>query len=338
MILHLFEPDKFTLPLVALFKTEVRFKNHYFLSLSLIKLEKSQRLFYLKSPSYKHIIFNSIRFIRLASKATKIVVHGTTMFHYLFIYRFFLKKVVWVIYGYEIAIISSRKGIYSFVVRSVLKNVNAHFTHIKGDSEIVNFLLNSNSRFIYSPMYLSNVVETDNFITADYSGKQKCVVLVGNSTDPSNNHLRIFDILASQMDKIDKIFCPLSYGTYSKYRDSVIREGRNKFGDKFVALLEFLTMDQYSEILKTVDVAVFNHERQQAMGVTLTLLSLGKVVYLNENTTSFKSLKERGFKIFANSLIEKFGILYPKDVEVNKELLQKYYSKDILIDSYLNLE
>ena len=74
------------------------------------------------------------------------------------------------------------------------------------------------------------------------------------------------------------------------------------------------------------------------MGVTLTLLSLGKIVYVNSNTTSYKSFKKRGFQIFDNRLIFSEGPLVNRDVTVNKKLLTRYYSEKLLLSSLDNIK
>jgi hypothetical protein len=223
------------------------------------------------------------------------------------------------------------------MLRFVLSRINGHISHVFEDSKEANRILKSDAKFLYSTMYLSNTVETDFFNIEDISKKSNINILVGNSTDPTNNHLGIFDIIQSQLKEINKIYCPLSYGDYEVYKNEIIEEGYRRFGDKFVPLTNFMSLEKYVDFLKNIDVAIFNHNRQQAMGNTLTLLSLGKIVYMKSGTNSFKSLNKRKFRIFDVKLIEKNGIKKNYNVIDNKELLNKFYSKNILIESYLNL-
>jgi dTDP-N-acetylfucosamine:lipid II N-acetylfucosaminyltransferase len=337
MILHLIEPNKFTTPLTNFLINDGRFKNHHFLSISSCGIEETCQKSSFRSPISRNIFYNIKKFLILAYKADKIILHGPVMIHFLFVFPFFFKKLLWSINGYELGIICNGKGLYPKMLKFVFKNVNGHLTHVKGDSDLANAVLKSKAKYLYSAMYLSNLVDTNYFYFEDISKKQKVNVLVGNSTDPTNNHIEIFNILEEQIEDIDKIYCPLSYGIFQDYKDSIIKEGTTRFGDKFIALTDFMTIEEYTEFLKTIDVAVFNHNRQQAMGVTISLLSLGKIVYVKEGTTSYKSLKERGFAIFENALIGKHGIKCNRSVAVNKELLERYYSKEQLLESYLKL-
>lgn len=337
MILHLIEPNKFTAPLTNFLGNDSRFKNHHFLSLSSNGIEETTQISSFKSPISRNLFYNINKFLLLSSKADKIILHGPVMIHFLFVFPFFLNKLIWIINGYEFGIISNGKGFYSKMARFVFKNVYGHFTHIKDDSDLANAILKSNAKFIYSPTYLSNLVETNCFYSEDISKKEKVNVLVGNSTDPTNNHVEIFNMLVEQIEEIDKVYCPLSYGIFQDYKDLVIKEGTKRFGDKFIALTDFMPIEEYTEFLKNIDVAIFHHNRQQAMGVTLSLLSLGKIVYSKKGTTSYHSLTERGFAIFDNGLIRKHGIKCNRNVYINKELLERYYSKDQLLESYLRL-
>jgi hypothetical protein len=52
----------------------------------------------------------------------------------------------------------------------------------------------------------------------------------------------------------------------------VIAQGHEWFGDKLVPMTGFMPFEQYLEFLKSFDIAIFNHQRQQAMGNTITLL------------------------------------------------------------------
>ena len=337
MVLHVIDPDKFTEPLANILNEDERFKNHYFLCPKQSDINESSQVLYLKSPLSKHLFYNIWKMLDLCFKAKKIVLHGAVLIQFFFFFTFFFHKISWVIYGYELGVIKASAGWYSRMLRFVLSRVSSHISHVYEDSVEVNKLLESKAEFIYSPMYLSNIVDTSFFKAEEVSKKVTINVLVGNSTDPTNEHLSIFDMLEGEIEFINKIFCPLSYGTYDEYRDEVIIEGTRRFGDKFVPLTELMVIEKYVDFLKTIDVAVFNHNRQQAMGNTLTLLGLGKIVYMRTGTNSYESLTKRGFAVFDNKLIKESGIKMNRKTTINKAMLEKHYSKSILIDSYLNL-
>ncbi|WP_083234102.1 TDP-N-acetylfucosamine:lipid II N-acetylfucosaminyltransferase [Candidatus Marithrix sp. Canyon 246] len=75
------------------------------------------------------------------------------------------------------------------------------------------------------------------------------------------------------------MFVPLSYGDpKGVYIKEVISTGTKIFGDKFIPMTEFMDFDKYLNFLGSINITIFNHNRQQAMGNTITLLGFGKKV------------------------------------------------------------
>ena len=70
-------------------------------------------------------------------------------------------------------------------------------------------------------------------------------ILLGNSADPSNNHKEVLDKLRSYATENIRIYCPLSYGD-RKYAQIVSDYGRLMFGEKFLALRDFMPFDSVS--------------------------------------------------------------------------------------------
>lgn len=337
MILHIIDSDKFTKPLAKMIMEDVRFHDHFFLSLPALEQLNSNSIIYLKSPLSKHLWFNFFKLFFLCFKAKKIVLHGALLMHFFFVFRFFLRKTLWVIYGYEINIIKNPNNNIDKITKHVLKKVNGHITHVYEDSRETNRILKSNAKFVYSSMYLSNTVETNLFANKDISTIEKINVLAGNSTDPTNEHISIFDMIEDNVSHINKIYCPLSYGDHEVYKNKIIEEGYRRFGDQFVPINNFMSLEEYKGFLNNIDVAIFNHNRQQAMGITLTLMSLGKIVYMRSGTNSYESLTRRGFRVFDNELIKQDGIKKNRQILENKKLLEEHYSKLNLINFYLSL-
>lgn len=230
----------------------------------------------------------------------------------------------------------SKFSIQKKINQLVFKRVKIHLSHIEGDSILANELLNSKASFHYSPMYYSNVVNTKDFSPTKIN--QKVRIMIGNSNSPNNNHIGIFEKMKNYTNEIESVICPLSYGNNVKYKKDVMNAGKKAFGDKFFPIEEFMTIEKYKKTLSQTDIIIFDHWRQQAMGVTLTLLSLGKIVYVNSKTTSYKSFKKRGFQIFDNKLIFNEGPLVNRNVTVNKKLLTRYYSEKLLLSSLNNIK
>lgn len=336
-VLHLFIADKFTKPLIPFLNANFGLEDHLFLG----ALDNQSRRDFdypnvklFDSPIRKYFFKNLLLFYRDCKSADKIIIHGSVFNHFFLIFPLFLKKTYWIIMGSELYTIPGNNSLSIKIRKFVLSRVSHHMTHIEGDSELANQLLNSNAKLIYSPLYLSNTVNTGYFETNHLAEKETLNVLVGNSLSRNNNHIQIFEWLMALKDDSIRVYVPLSYGNDIGYRDIVIAKGREMFKDNFFPITEFMAMDTYRDFLKNIDVAIFNHSRQEALGVTLTLLSLGKPVYVNPNTTSYRSLIKKGLQVFDNQLVRDFGLRQERDVASNKLILEKYYSIDSLLNSY----
>ena len=143
--------------------------------------------------------------------------------------------------------------------------------------------------------YLSNIPANVKF--AQTKKKNSFRVLLGNSRSKSNNHVEILKILKNHENSIGEIVCPLSYGKEIDYAKEVSAVGRSLFGKKFIPLKDLLPLEEYLKVLASVDVAVFGHKRQEAVGNTINLLAMGKLVFMDSQSTTFTFLKDLGVDV-----------------------------------------
>lgn len=98
-------------------------------------------------------------------------------------------------------------------------------------------------------------------------------------------------------------------------------------------MTDFMAFDEYLDFLSNIDVAIFNHERQQAMGNKITLLGLGKKVYMRSDITPWSTFSEKGIQVFD---IENIDILQLDEnirqqnmVRVKEYFSQENYTKQL---------
>jgi len=156
-------------------------------------------------------------------------------------------------------------------------------------------------------------------------------ILVGNSANPSNNHIDIFKILKDIRIDHGKIIVPLSYGDVYNYRDKIIVKGKEYFMDRFEPILDFLEFEKFTKIISECKAIILNHIRQQAAGMIMTALWYGKKVFMNKRSTLFQFYKKRNAIIFSNDEITEDSLFSPlseSEVNENRQVLEDYYSEE----------
>jgi len=268
----------------------------------------------------KDIFIQEEFFIEEMKKAKKIILHGIWYDRLCEIYKkhpSFFEKTVWNAWGDDYYRCRSE------IHRWFIENVKYVVSYIDKDYELIQKRYNSKAKLIKSVMYPSNLYKE---FKLPVSKNKKIHMQVGNSADPANNHLEIFKKLEGR--KKIKIFVPLVYGD-EKYKKMVIKEGKRRFKNNFFPITKRMELKKYVRYLSTIDIAVFNHNRQQAMGNIITLLGLGKKVCLKKEAPHFHTLSSLGLKIFdINDINKKFSKF---DKLNNSKIVKRVFSQKAVI-------
>lgn len=188
-----------------------------------------------------------------------------------------------------------------------------------------------NKNLVYLPFtygFLEDLVSSEVLNNTTKSTVQN--ILLGNSADPSNNHVELFIKLSKLNLGTKKVYVPLSYSGNEKYIKTILQKGQEILGDNFYPLTNFLSLEEYNAILNSCTTLLFNHTRQQGVGNIIAMLYYGKKVYLNEKSTVFKYYKSLGVKLFSSNQVNQESLniqLSKTDIEKNKNLMFKYYGK-----------
>ena len=155
-------------------------------------------------------------------------------------------------------------------------------------------------------------------------------ILVGNSANPTNNHIDVF-IKLSKINLGDrKVYVPLSYSGSDEYISLVIKKGRQLLGDNFVPIIDFMPLGKYNEILLSCGTLIFNHVRQQGVGNIITLGYLGANMFLNHKSPVYKYYKKVGITVKPLKELNEFSLnlkLSNTDYQKNKALFLSLYSE-----------
>jgi hypothetical protein len=141
-------------------------------------------------------------------------------------------------------------------------------------------------------------------------------VLLGNSATNTNNHFSILKKFSSTRFSSFHVYAILSYGDKS-YAARVEEFGKEKLGERFHPVKDYMSAAQYTDLLLSMDMGIMNHSRSQGMGNIIVLLYLGKAVYLNPVSTTYRFLKDLGFTVFSTGELDTAS----RDIHLKKEAL-----------------
>lgn len=324
MNLHIMILEKFTAPFID-------FMNEYILDSKAHYVITGNKVFAhgLKPQHGVEFISSSNDFFRLEKymyNAKKIIFHGLwsqNAYEILEKYPALYKKSYWFMWGGDFYY----PEIHSSLKHKVIKNIAYLVTPIKGDVEYVRNKYNAKGEVLWA-LYSNDLVGISNGGVKIRHSKENdpLKVLLGNSAFETNNHFEAIDKISSIKDAgvSYQIICPLSYGP-KEYAEKVIVKGREVFGENFKPLKELIPPDEYKVLLESIDVAVFNHERQQAFNTTLILLSMGKMVFMNCRSNVYKQLSYEDFYV---GDIDEFHVdkKHEKRLDINAKMAAREYS------------
>ena len=231
-ILHIADCDKFIPPYIDFVNSHFDSTKHEFMltggmssgeldycaNVNLIGRSKLSKLKYFFSLIIK------------MHQANQVILHGLfniKIVQILFFSPWLLKKCYWVIWGgdlytYQLDKRNWQWKVKEFFRRPVIKNMGSLVTYIRGDVTLAREWYGAQGEYQECLMYTSNLYK-------EYKiPKHKNATLniqVGNSADPSNNHIEALEKLLPFKNDNICIFVPLSYGS-KEHTLQVIKQGK----------------------------------------------------------------------------------------------------------------
>lgn len=299
--IHIMYNEKFISAYIEFINKNFNMNKHKFLVIDGDKKFDKYNIF-AQNVEYKEISSKRNKIIKLLSiyiylikefrNSEKIYLHSLfdkKVILFLFLFRKYLKKSNWIIWGGDIYCYEKRKKelkykIWYYIEDYVKKNIGYVSTLVPEDYEIAKKYYKINGKYkraIY-------ILDKPNF-KIENKVKEEIYIQIGNSADPSNNHKEILDILRKFKDEKIKIFAILSYGD-KNYGKEVAKYGKDIFGDRFIPVFEFLPLEKYWKYISNIDILIFNHKRQQGLGNINMLCYLEKKIYLRNDISSWNYL------------------------------------------------
>lgn len=326
-IVHVVHRDKFTVGYINFMNTYINEHSHFFVM---------EELGYPLNITTKNIHyidnFSKVRkrkeIWELLKSSDLIIVSGIFSSIHLLTHlpRYITKKTLLQFWGGDFYL-PKKKGLdphYFFIKyrKKYCFNKCAGFIFlIEGENKEFKKRFNLKKRYFIAPVPAElNRNVLINSIRKEHVDKNRINILVGNSATASNQHREIIEWLSSYKNCDIKVYVPLSYGE-ENYKEQIINYGKEKLGDIFTPMTEFMDKKQYIRFLNMIDIGIFNNNRQQAMGNILILLALGKKVYLRVDTSMWDRFVSEGYSVYPLKSINQ--ISYSKLVEFPEKIGKK---------------
>jgi len=275
----------------------------------------------------KHFLIRNTKQFSALYRCEKIILHG------LFLPRritqilcycpFLLRKSYWVMWGGDFYFPKDQNATH----RRLIKNMGHLLTFISGEIRYVVSNYQASGAPIECLAYPSNVFQP---VRRPAKKDRKTRIQIGNSATPTNQQVEVFGWLSKYKDQDIEVICPLSYGD-KPYAEMIIAMGTKIFSEKFIPLTEFLPLEEYISFLASIDIAIFNNNRQQGMGNIITHLGYGHKVYLRSDQHAWGMFVEKGVTVY--------DVLKGIDIDTvqsnrNPELIAEHFSLDRLIKQW----
>lgn len=165
-------------------------------------------------------------------------------------------------------------------------------------------------------------------------------VYIGNSADPSCNHLEVLDFLRNKgmSDKI-KLTLQMCYGGSESYNKLVASSYNTVFKDNVLVQTEFLNSTAFNENLQSHNVFIFNNHRQQGMGAVFQALWQGGKVFLSTKNPAYSyfisnkvivySLEKDFLNLSSDEILEPLNYT---EIVHNRNFFLNYYSPEKRIE------
>ncbi len=252
-------------------------------------------------------ILPHIKLLQWLYRADKIIVHSLAspmVLLYLLIFPKFRDKVNWVVWGkdlyyYKLLVRPNiAHHIYEFMRKRVFPRIPLIITAFREEYDLGRQWYNFTGENIECALlypYSVRLDTDDRDVLEKKNGK--LILLVGNSSSLTNNHIDALQKLKVFENDIERIICPLSYGGQKSYVKKVCKTGERLFGEKFIAMKDFMSVEDYFGIIGNVDIAIFNHNRQEGLNNIYSLLNQKKTIYMNSTISSWSFFMRNNIQV-----------------------------------------
>lgn len=303
----------------------------------------------------KPALLFSPRFFFLLYTSNKVFLHG--LFSFTRVFFFFLqpwlwKKCYWVVWGGDLYSAQNKTSnrkvrIKEWMKKKMIPHFGGVVTLTEGDQKLVRKWYDY-SGDIYQTSYpipLQRVGMKEKLANRMNLGNNPINIVIGNSATVTNHHFDALDKLKKFKNCNIHVYLPLAYGFegWEEYRKKVCTYAEEIFGkDKVTPVVSKMSGEEYTDFMRKMHIAIYNNDRQQAMGNIAIMLAAGAKVYIRTDTNMWNHYLALNQKLYNIADIEDMSfeefIEYPsEDYKRNFDVLFKRNDRKNIVEKWRKL-
>jgi len=356
-IVHIFPLSHFLNSYITFIKKNFDISEHHFIIIGTpsektpLSSEFTDVAYTILPYGIKNIFNNffSIELTKILSHARNIILHSYSVSAHIESIFFFrplmLRKSVWVIWGGD----AHDSTVSPTLINKLLLNVKKH--QVKSIPYVVackpDFrLIQQRYRITPKMINLNNAYTNDIGINnrCNLTTDKKTVnIIIGSDALPSNRHRKIIDFCTKYKDEDIQFYMPLprnkTYLDISEYIDSVESYAKSVLGDKITIFSEVIEKETYHNLLRNMDIGIYNSNIQQGVGTITTMLSSGAKIYLDSTMPLWEIFSDLGFSLHPTADIEyesfsEFVRNEIQEMSKNKDTALTQFGNDMRVEQW----
>ena len=211
------------------------------------------------------------------------------------------KKLIWIEWGADLYSSTDSK-LTDALRRRIKQNVHTFVAIFPPDLDTYRQKFpKSKARMLYAPY--SGVIPAyysdpePGYRLENREAEKPLSILVGHNANKSLNHIAVLKELKKYADENIRIILPLSYNGTKAYADQVQTFAEETFPGKVTALRELMAKADYYRFLDNVDIAIFNTQRQIALGNIRKFIWQKAKVFISETCCMYGYFRENGITV-----------------------------------------
>ncbi|SFM25838.1 4-alpha-L-fucosyltransferase glycosyl transferase group 56 [Gracilibacillus orientalis] len=243
-----------------------------------------------------NIIFNKIKYNEKVLMHSISQLNNVTKLKILLRPKLF-KKITWIAWGsdlYEWKTTSKswRSCLSRIIEWSFRKKIIRFVGIFPPDIDYFKRQFNSKAKTFYAPYpgAIYNPIYNTKFKNQNINDKiQKNSAIniqIGHQSNPILKHIEVLQDLKKFKNENIKIYLPLNYGD-KVHGDKVEQIAKELFGDKAICIRDKMALDDYMSFLSSIDIAIFNTNRQIGLGNINPLLFMQKKIFIPKNSVMY---------------------------------------------------